>query len=117
MKPTATAFLLLLPLMACATPVKGSATDDTNAASSTQTSEAGPTGQTTGTKGTTPTFSTGTVTIDPGLADQLNGQIASGEYPPPSFVALNYDGTERTEANLVGHPTVLWFYPLAKTPG
>jgi hypothetical protein len=112
MKPTFAAFLFLVPLVACAASVKEPATDDTNGAAASQTTDGGPA---TGTS--TKTSSTGTVTIDPGLADQLNGQIASGDYPPPSFVAQNYDLTERTEADLIGHPTVLWFYPLAKTPG
>ncbi len=43
--------------------------------------------------------------------------------PPPSpkplipFTVTNRDGTPRTEADLLGHPTVLWFYPSAYTTG
>ena len=47
----------------------------------------------------------------------LNGTLPSANLEPPEFVALNRDGAERTEANLIGQPTVLWFYPLANSPG
>ena len=47
----------------------------------------------------------------------LNGTLPAANLDPPEFVALNRDGTERTEANLIGQPTVLWFYPLADSPG
>ena len=121
MKHILTTTLFLLPLLACASPDKGLTDEDTNVGTplpptgnSTATTA---TGSNSGTSQTTGNGTSGAVTIDPGLEDQLNGQIASGDYPPPTFVATNYDGGERTEANLVGHPTVLWFYPLAKTPG
>lgn len=35
----------------------------------------------------------------------------------PSFQATATDGSTRTKADLMGHPTVIWFYPAADTPG
>ncbi len=45
-----------------------------------------------------------------------------GEAPPepvplPTFAAINQHGEARGPDHLVGHATVLWFYPLADTPG
>lgn len=38
--------------------------------------------------------------------------------PAPDFEGvLAHDGNVRTRADLVGRPTVLWFYPMAATPG
>lgn len=30
---------------------------------------------------------------------------------------VNLDGTARSKADLLGHPTVVWFFPFAGTPG
>ena len=35
----------------------------------------------------------------------------------PSFEAHAQDGSVRTDADLQGRPTALWFYPAAATPG
>ena len=35
----------------------------------------------------------------------------------PTFSVMNHKGEERTGRHLHGHPTVLWFYPMAGTPG
>jgi len=35
----------------------------------------------------------------------------------PEFSARNADGTTRGKEDLIGHPTVLWFYPRSGTPG
>ena len=35
----------------------------------------------------------------------------------PDFTALNFDGSSRSRDDLMGSPTVLWFYPIANTPG
>ena len=48
---------------------------------------------------------------------QLNGSRPSQALPPPEFVALNSDGEMRTPADLLGQPTVMWFFPFAGTPG
>ena len=69
---------------------------------------------TTGTAGTTNTDAT---TVDPSLEDQLNGVIPGFALSAPAFAATNMDGTSRGRPDLIGHPTVLWFYPLAETPG
>lgn len=54
---------------------------------------------------------TGTLTGD------YNGSIPTDPLPPPTFTALNRDGTQRTQADLIGQPTALWFYPAAFTGG
>jgi hypothetical protein len=47
----------------------------------------------------------------------------TGTVPPVALAAidftgvLNEKGEERTKADLLGHPTVLWFYPAAETGG
>ncbi|MBM4389509.1 MAG: hypothetical protein FJ090_00175 [Deltaproteobacteria bacterium] len=47
----------------------------------------------------------------------LHGVAPSEPVPVPEFAATNRDGTARTSVDLVGHPTVIWFYPLANTAG
>lgn len=47
----------------------------------------------------------------------LHGVAPAEPVPVPEFSATNRDGTARTSVDLVGHPTVLWFYPLANTGG
>jgi hypothetical protein len=50
--------------------------------------------------------------------DELTGRIPENPLPVPEFSAVfNYDGSARTQVDLVGHPTVVWFYPLAGTYG
>ena len=50
-------------------------------------------------------------------ATTLVGKCADEARKVPSFKALSHDGTTRSEKDLVGHPTVLWFFPVAGTPG
>ncbi len=33
------------------------------------------------------------------------------------FSAVNHAGEPRDRSHLLGHPSVLWFYPMADTPG
>ncbi len=45
-----------------------------------------------------------------------------GTVPPetlaaPAFEVVNHQGEPRTQADLKGKTTVLWFYPMAGTPG
>lgn len=47
----------------------------------------------------------------------LYGTLPASNLEPTEFVALNRDGSERTAADLIGQPTVMWFYPLANSPG
>jgi peroxiredoxin len=48
---------------------------------------------------------------------ELNGSLVEETIPAPDFMALNHDGTERSKADFLGKPTVIWFYPAANTPG
>jgi len=40
----------------------------------------------------------------------LVGEVVDPPRAPPAFQVLDQYGRERTEASLVGHPTVLWFF-------
>ena len=35
----------------------------------------------------------------------------------PAFTATAHTGEARTRADVLGTPTVFWFYPMADTPG
>jgi len=52
--------------------------------------------------------------VDPEL---LNGTVPDSVLPAPEFVATNRDGSGRDREDLLGHPTVMWFYPAAATSG
>ena len=56
-------------------------------------------------------------TPDAGDAPMLHGSPPLSPMTAPEFTVLNRDGTTRTRANLVGHRTVMWFYPAAFTAG
>lgn len=47
----------------------------------------------------------------------INGHWAEDRIPAPEFVATNRDGSQRSRPDLIGHPTVIWFYPAATTAG
>ncbi len=47
---------------------------------------------------------------DSGIDDGLRGARLDPPLSPPSFAVLDTAGVTRTEADLVGHPTVLWFF-------
>ena len=51
--------------------------------------------------------------IPPGL----NGTVITPPLPPTAFSALNVDGTRRDMTDLMDGPTVMWFYPVAGSPG
>lgn len=70
--------------------------------------------------GDTPTDSSGPDspgTDSPGEDQELYGTPPSEPRPAPEFEALNRDGTPRGRDDLLGHPTVLWFFPAAGTYG
>jgi hypothetical protein len=46
-----------------------------------------------------------------------NGTEPITAIPAPTFEATNRDETVRTRDDLLGHPTVVWFYPAANTGG
>lgn len=52
--------------------------------------------------------------VDP---DELNGSVPDEPLAAPEFVATNRDGGARSREDLLGHPTVMWFYPAAATAG
>ena len=49
--------------------------------------------------------------------DSLNGDVPSSPVTLPEFAATNMDNTARSREDLLGEPTVMWFYPAALTPG
>jgi hypothetical protein len=55
--------------------------------------------------------------IDSGLYAKLNGTRPTTALPAPDFVAINSDETLRDKEALLGHPTVMWFFPFSGTPG
>lgn len=47
----------------------------------------------------------------------LNGDVPAAPAELPDFVATNYDSASRSREDLLGDPTVMWFYPAAATSG
>ncbi len=45
------------------------------------------------------------------------GTAPSAAVVVPDFTVTNQDGETRTRADLLGKPTVMWFYPAAATYG
>ena len=71
---------------------------------------------------TTTTTSTFAVTGTFMCSQTVPGSELHGSYPPTelpvaTFDATSHEGLARTSADLVGHPTVVWFYPKAGTAG
>lgn len=122
-------FALLLPMLACSSsesgekggdggaglpdlPVDGDG--DTDADDSDADADAGPDDD----PGDDPGDDSGDVVDDEiVLPPGLNGTVVDPRLPAPEFVATNYDGSTRTRSDLEYRPTVMWFYPLAGTPG
>jgi len=52
----------------------------------------------------------------PPPADQLHGTAPAQALAVPTFEAINSDGSARSTPDLLGHPTVMWFFPYAGTP-
>jgi hypothetical protein len=53
-------------------------------------------------------------------ADAVSDLVGARPAAPlsaPEFSALDQDGEHRDRSFLLGHPTVLWFYVMAGTPG
>ena len=46
---------------------------------------------------------------------ELTGTIPTQALQPPEFQATNRDNSERDKTNLIGKPTVMWFFPVANT--
>lgn len=83
------------------------ATSETTSSSTTPTSTSPTT--------TTPPDPTGTTTD--ALPSGLHGTVPAVALEPPDFEVYNRDQTIRTPEDLVGQPTILWFYPAAGTLG
>lgn len=49
--------------------------------------------------------------------DALNGDVPAVAVAIPEFSARNMDGAARAREDVLGHPTVMWFYPAANTSG
>jgi cytochrome oxidase Cu insertion factor (SCO1/SenC/PrrC family) len=50
-------------------------------------------------------------------AGPLHGERPASPISTPDFEARNQHGQPRTKEALLGHPTVMWFYPAAATAG
>ena len=50
-------------------------------------------------------------------AASLHGERPTAPIQTPDFQALDQHGQPRTKQALLGHPTVMWFYPAAATAG
>lgn len=68
----------------------------------------------------------GTVLTDTYTPPPTDTELPEGLYGAAPAVALaapvfsgvsNRDGTPRTQVDLIGHPTVMWFYPAAASGG
>jgi hypothetical protein len=49
-----------------------------------------------------------------------NGVVGTAPATPvviPDFAAVNQDGAPRGKPDLLGHPSVVWYFPAAGTPG
>ncbi len=96
--------LLLAPSLFLACTGTKPATHDSSADSATNADSGGDSGGDTDTNG-----DTGPVTY--------NGTLPDSSIPAPDFSAENMDESPRTKDDLIGHPTVIWFYPAAGTSG
>jgi len=71
--------------------------------------------------GTTDSGTAGTTDTAPvtSVTDTVSfyGTAPDQPVPLPTFAAINQLGEPRGPDDLTGHATVLWFYPLADTPG
>lgn len=56
-------------------------------------------------------------TDDTDLPGDLHGTPPEEAVPAPEFAARDEHGAARSRDDLLGHPTVLWFYPAAGTYG
>jgi hypothetical protein len=91
--------MLIVPLFAC---VQDEAPADSVADTSSTTDTATP-----------PDDTGGDTTAPPGL----HGTVPDEAIAAPEFVATSERGELRDRDALLGHPTVLWFYPAAGTLG
>ena len=55
--------------------------------------------------------------MGPSDSGVLFGDRPASPLSVPTFMAQNSDGASRTQGDLIGFPTVVWFFPFAGTPG
>ena len=74
---------------------------------------------TTTTTGTSTATTTGTSTATSTTIDTTNlyGTAPAQAVPAPQFTVYSHEDETRTREDLIGHPTVVWFFPFADTPG
>ncbi|MDP2308928.1 MAG: hypothetical protein Q8P18_23095 [Pseudomonadota bacterium] len=98
--------MLLLLLFACAGPGSSDSvsSDKDTSADTSQVSDSGD-------------ADTDTDTDTDTDVQELYGTPPASPVGLPTFTAHNQYGEARSEADLLGHPTVLWFYPAAGTYG
>ena len=53
----------------------------------------------------------------PDVPDGTHGTLPDVALEAPDFAATNRDGGARDREDLLGHPTIMWFYPAAGTYG
>ena len=51
------------------------------------------------------------------VPDDTHGAVPSVALEAPEFAATNRDGGARDREDLLGHPTIMWFYPAAGSYG
>ena len=91
-----------MTLLALSLILTGCTTDDTQDTNDTQDSD------------TDPVVDTDVNDVD---WDGLYGEVPAETLAAPEFAATNRDGSARSKDDLQGHPTVVWFYPMAATSG
>ena len=58
-----------------------------------------------------------TIPTEEQIPSGTNGTEPASEIGPPTFTATNYDYASRSQQDLLGQPTVIWFFPFSATPG
>lgn len=92
---------------------------DTGTDSGTDTTDSGGDSGTDTADSGTDTADSGTDTSDSGdtASVSLHGDVPTSVLELPDFSATNQDSEPRGPDALIGHPSVLWFYPAAGTSG
>jgi len=112
---TTTILALTLPLLAMSCSTQSSARgDQTTAASSDNDANTG--SEDDGNSDSNDDGNAGDDDSTPPAVEELHGQAPAQPLGVPTFEALNSDGATRSTPDLLGHPTVLWFFPYAGTP-
>ena len=107
--------ILLMAACGCGPNVDSEGTQTTTGSTvSTSTSTGNTSVTSTETTSKTTASTTMTTPID---TSNLYGSAPKKAFPAPEFVVLSHTNETRTREDLLGHPTVVWFFPFAGTPG